>query len=644
MQIYQIKNDIAEVLYATSECELFLSDFLFIEDSEQTVISQVINISTTDEVGLNLATARFCISVDKENKLTPYNGRTPAKDSQVGYLETEEILGLFRPKSREIFWGSHIRDSKIKISTDMKFLSSNACVICSKADSSKNIITNILTSLNSNAVKSIVLDFDGKYGVLEAPKKLSYGKDFRIPLDVTALDYIYNNELEGMPVSSKAVIQSIILEIGEYLETLPHGFIPFDTFAQIVEEELKNSKDTGLLIFANKLAQYKQKKLFANNFAQFNCVNDLKVSSVIDISNTDTRFHKLIFSSAVNRISGKYYVFSDITEYNTDNVLIKKLYEKNNIRLIPVCRSDCKYLPKIKQYCNNYVLFAPLGEQEKNEAYNTFVSKLSANDFILYGESTLLIPVLVSMNNYVSEIKENEDEQFQQDVVTIEDLDDLDAIKSASKEKKTSALSDINTEVNNEKTLEIHHEFFGTDSKTPLTNEHIINGLFRTKTEELIENETEQPVTVPEPTAPEITEAVEQNDDEVIEEVTETVQQAQNDDVLQQVQSESVEETPVQQAQSVNNETVVPMNVQTTPSPSVLPKAEELPIYTPKEPKVQKEVVKFEDGDRVCHAKYGTGVVERVMQYGKKTLCCINFEHTGRKLLDPTLTKIEKVI
>ena len=51
----------------------------------------------------------------------------------------------------------------------------------------------------------------------------------------------------------------------------------------------------------------------------------------------------------------------------------------------------------------------------------------------------------------------------------------------------------------------------------------------------------------------------------------------------------------------------------------------------------------IEQGDSVSHAKYGNGVVEKMIKYGTKTLYSINFDNIGRRLLDPTLTEIKKI-
>ena len=68
-----------------------------------------------------------------------------------------------------------------------------------------------------------------------------------------------------------------------------------------------------------------------------------------------------------------------------------------------------------------------------------------------------------------------------------------------------------------------------------------------------------------------------------------------------------------------------------------------VPVYDaeiPAEDTVMSDLI--EQGDTVTHAKYGVGVVEKMIKYGNKTLFSINFDNVGRRLLDPTLTEIKK--
>ena len=69
-----------------------------------------------------------------------------------------------------------------------------------------------------------------------------------------------------------------------------------------------------------------------------------------------------------------------------------------------------------------------------------------------------------------------------------------------------------------------------------------------------------------------------------------------------------------------------------------------VPVYDAEIP--QEDMVvsdPIQQGDAVTHAKYGNGVVEKMIKYGNKTLFAINFENIGRRLLDPTLTEIKRV-
>ena len=69
-----------------------------------------------------------------------------------------------------------------------------------------------------------------------------------------------------------------------------------------------------------------------------------------------------------------------------------------------------------------------------------------------------------------------------------------------------------------------------------------------------------------------------------------------------------------------------------------------VPVYDADIP--QEDMVisdSIQQGDSVVHAKYGNGIVEKMIKYGTKTLYSINFENIGRRLLDPTLTEIKKL-
>jgi hypothetical protein len=76
---------------------------------------------------------------------------------------------------------------------------------------------------------------------------------------------------------------------------------------------------------------------------------------------------------------------------------------------------------------------------------------------------------------------------------------------------------------------------------------------------------------------------------------------------------------------------------------SLVEEIENVPIY-PADDIEHKNIPSFEKGDSVSHPKYGQGVVEKMIKYGNKTLVSIDFQDVGRRLLDPAISEINKMI
>ena len=69
-----------------------------------------------------------------------------------------------------------------------------------------------------------------------------------------------------------------------------------------------------------------------------------------------------------------------------------------------------------------------------------------------------------------------------------------------------------------------------------------------------------------------------------------------------------------------------------------------VPVYSAEEDTpVSMSVPMYESGDKVIHPTYGEGVVEKMVKFGNKVLCSISFEN-GRRLLDPTISQITKIV
>lgn len=133
-------------------------------------------------------------------------------------------------------------------------------------------------------------------------------------------------------------------------------------------------------------------------------------------------------------------------------------------------------------------------------------------------------------------------------------------------------------------------------------------------------------------------------DDGVLEEITDG--EPLEEGILEEISDSSddgileAESKNVELEEYTNNEPLEPepeiLETKNSSTPIV-------PVYDaeiPPEDMVMSDPI--EQGDTVSHAKYGVGVVEKMIKYGNKTLFSINFDNVGRRLLDPTLTEIKK--
>lgn len=115
-------------------------------------------------------------------------------------------------------------------------------------------------------------------------------------------------------------------------------------------------------------------------------------------------------------------------------------------------------------------------------------------------------------------------------------------------------------------------------------------------------------------------------DDSALEELTSA---EDNGGILEEINDEQPQPEEVNEEQEI-------LQTRNSSTPIV-------PVYDaeiPQEDLVMSDPI--QQGDTVTHAKYGTGVVEKMIKYGNKTLFSINFDNIGRRLLDPTLTEIKK--
>lgn len=755
MQLLEIKNDIAKILYSPLENHLLLADFLLIEDVNQSLIAQVIDIESSAEPNANIAAVKFSLSINKNANLSTYNGYTPSKDARIIYIEPSEIAQLIQSPKTNIFWGYLAAHPSTSVSLGFSFLREKPYIQCDKIDNATTIATNILYGLQKNKKRTIIIDFDGRYKKLDVTTRLNISKEYKLPLNVDAFDFIAENDLEDCAPENKALIQGILLELQSYVSTLEDGFIPFDIFKNVIDAECRKNPIPELIIFKNKLVKYQQKSLFAQNKEQFNFVNRIlskNNTTIVDASGVDEKWHRFILETIASQIDKKCYLIVNINDSNATKRTIKAIYDNENVRPIVISPYNTKHTFQLKTICKNLILFAPIEKVDDFEVYSSFLYKLNQKEFIIWSENTFYMPLILKLraldkdylNQAISqEIKSDVDRIFtatqpsieaeitipDEIIVKPESEEDTSKKQSmnekiiraiSSKDKKDDIpvkevvepepdkAADELTEddldfldgishliISDEETHPEHETYTIVEDSKPKNQIDEIEpaiGVETEKTEALNENiEAQQLINViqaneileiddntisPEPeeilaeqapqkeAEPDIIETSNIIDIEDLDNLT-VEPKEEPQPIYQEIQTVEKEKTveitepkiqenktvtaveikkaepKIEQPEQLKEPVLVPAPKKTLEQKIMEKKKLSVPIYEAKTAEPAAEATKFKEGNFVYHAKYGRGIIEKIITYGTKTLCSIEFDNVGRRLLDPNLADIK---
>lgn len=740
MKVLEIKNNLVKIAYDVKD-NLALSNFVIIEDTNTPYVAQVVNIKADSTT--NFAIVKLLFTFNEEGILKNYNGTIPSTKANISILPSNELLDII-PIEDPIRMGQ-LAQQNVELKVDKTIFDNNLLICSNNLENTSTLLNNILKQLKN---KVVIFDTDGQF---DWENKLYFGKEFKLPLNYDTINFIYDTELEDVDATSKAIIQDIFIEVQEYTKTLPEGYLPFETFLNVVDQQYKETQITELVLLKNKLLKYRDLNVFAETLKD---VLNLSIAieksdiTVIDISDMPHTLQKEIMSytyNIMNSIKSDIYSFVKIDNSNTDKKLLKKFLVRSNVYTTIICSHEYKYLPEIKEAAQNLILFAPLTLQHDFASYNTFLNKLNSDEFIIYGAHTQNIPLIVELDDI--EIDENTEDDLKKQDTQTDNIVPMPEIKPSSKEEKEKeedeiieentieeeeinsetnenslempeveypdiTIDEIPIEQNNNQTeeteiisvnedIQLNNEIAPVDNilsieeelpteptiiennsstnnpkniiiedspieittEEPNTqNENLEIYNSENNIEEIEEDEIEPQIELQEPEIDYSVEDIDieenfgepqiiENNDDLIEQVAKDVDKAfyeklpdenyelpDNDNIetdelteddLNLIDDLAIDDTNMQ----LDNSFQESENIEQTPV---------VPIYETEDLE-PKENQKLEPGDRVSTPKYGEGIVEKMIKYGNKMLCSIEFPNIGRRLLDPAMSEITKL-
>ena len=401
MQLSEIKNDLATINYSPEINKLMLGDFILVEDTNQSILSQIISIEATLADDVNSAMLKFLLSIDKEANLTQYNGYVPAKNASLILINPEEVTQLIKGTDKNICFGSLAAYPDTPVELSMDFLRKRTYIQVDFVENKIQIVKSIIKGLEKHNRKTLLFDFQGLYESFSLPT-VTIGYNFKLPLNYDALCYIAEEELNDFSNENKAIIQGILIEVQNYVKTTKDEFIPFDTLISVLDAQYDESPVSELLLLKNKLLKYQQQGLFAQEKSEFDFLDSFLKDAKnfkFDLSEVPSQWHKIAIVSILNIIKAKCYLIADFSDDNSNKTIIKKLYEKTEIKPIVISSYNYKYQQQLKAMSKNMILFKPIQKINDFAGYTSFLNILSQDTFIVWGEQTLYIPLILKLNN-----------------------------------------------------------------------------------------------------------------------------------------------------------------------------------------------------------------------------------------------------
>lgn len=722
MKVLEIKNNLVKISYEAVD-NLALSGFVIIEDENNPYVAQIVNIKGDSDS--NFAIVKLLFTFDEDGILKNYNGTAPTVNAKVSKLPSNELLEII-PVENSIFIGNLAQQS-VPLKVDKSIFENNLLICSDNLYNTTGLLDNLVSQIDE---KTIIIDTEGQ---ISSGARIKLGEDFKLPLNYEAIDFIYENDLEDVDAINKAVIQDVFIEVQNYVKTLPEKFLPINTFINVIDAQYRETHIPELILLKNKLLKYKEMNLFAENLKEIvslSIVIEKSNSLVIDISDIPDNVQKEVLRylyEVLSNLNTKIYSFIKLNSNNTTKKLLKKYIERNGLYTTIICPHSFKYIEEIKEVSQNMIFFAPLTLSHDFASYNTYLSKLNSNEFVIYGAHTQNIPFIVEVtdledmaklpDNSEVETQDNENtaqNPFDENSLTEKINDDNsistdDVLLSGNEENNDSDknLSELENdsveEINDESDFEnlafndaqnIEDENFEEknvkESENDVFETTDLNDLNFSSEDESDEESIivedvanyddsgENFVEEQESDYADNTIITENNEIEISpeESVIEADEEVADEPVIEPLVVEDSQEQMVEQAAKDvdrmfyekidDNEpdddfadtsedlTEDDLNLIEDLAADDIPLAGELedavtqeeedlppvvPIY-PADDIEEADIHEFQPGDRVKTAKYGEGVVEKMIKYGNKMLCSINFPNIGRRLLDPAITEI----
>ena len=541
MQVANAVNNSIRILFNPRVEDFKLFDFLMVKSDDDRYIAQIIEIYDNKfDSSQNIAKLKLFYKIAKNNEVMPYDNFTPNRECEIIKIKQEEIENFINQDKKTFIFATNTKSScSLEIQYD--FFNNNPIVLADKIENANSISLNLAKNLSSEK-NVVIIDSTGVLE-FENAKKIKASKNFRMPLNYTTIDFIFDKCLSDASLEFQAIGGEIINEIKKFAKKQETGFIPFNAFTRVLLEQYKATPYPELKLLLVRLKKYQMDEIFArtkkDNETLFKTIEKSPVT-ILDLSGIEASWQKAYLEYIVEDLEQEIYLITRINDENCDVDLINKIYnEKKNIKFIPNVSYNYKKLPSIMQYCKNYILLPSLYQRTDFLDANFALSNLIPEGCIIFGENT--DNFLYFARDYELEAQEKRKNYRKIALSLIEDDENKPQEEDFSKTDSEKLMEEL-TRFENEKQNEIKKEaedFFEEEIKE--NNQEESNQEDKETFEEIENPKTEIP-------EPKLNADIQENND-VFDDVFEENKQeepikAESNDEFQELNDAEIQEAP----------------------------------------------------------------------------------------------------
>ncbi|MBR2068206.1 MAG: hypothetical protein IJ877_00455 [Candidatus Gastranaerophilales bacterium] len=390
MQVANALNNTIRILFNPKVETFKLFDFLIVKSSNDRYLAEIVEIYDDKfDSSQNVAKLRLFYKIAPNNEVMPYDNFTPNKECEIVKVKPDEVESFINQDKDTFIFATNTKTSQ-GLNVQYDFFNNNAVILADKIENANAVSLNLAKKLSSKK-HTVIVDFTGVVEYDDA-KKITACKNFKMPLNFSTLDLVFDRCLSDASLEFQAIGQEIINAVKKYAKTQELGFIPFNAFVNVILQQYKATPYPELQLLLARMKKFQMNNIFAKNKKDYETLaktiekNDI---SIVDLSGLDGIWQKAYLEYIVADIDTDIYLITRINDESFDTDLINKIYNsRKNIKFVPNVSYNYSKLPSIMQYCKNYILMPSLNQRNDFLDANFALANLISDGCIIFGENT----------------------------------------------------------------------------------------------------------------------------------------------------------------------------------------------------------------------------------------------------------------